>query len=177
MAYGFLKPVAAHNALPCSGHGLCLPPTVHSVQGCSSPPIPYTIKVKDLTCWWPPYPLVPLTALNPLRALVLVHFLPIYLLGDTFTPHWSACTNIVIYMCPCGPNICPFPTPIPCSILTIEDAGGVGHPRVLFTTTLTVFALKLPVGRMLDPLGLGFPGWSYPCSSVVAWGSATVWSA
>lgn len=176
MAYGFLKPVAAHNALPCSGHGLCLPPTIHSVQWCGTPPIPYTIKVKDFTCWWPPYPLVPLTALNPLRAMVLVHFLPIYLLGDTFTPHFSTCTNIVIYLCPCGTSICPKPTPFACSILTVEDAGGVGHPRVLFTTTLTVFALKLPVGRMLDPLGIGFPGWSYPCSSVVAWGSATVWS-
>jgi len=176
MAYGFLKPVAAHNALPCSGHGLCLPPTIHSVQWCGTPPIPYTIKVKDFTCWWPPYPLVPLTALNPLRAMVLVHFLPIYLLGDTFIPHFSTCTNIVIYLCPCGNSICPKPTPFACSILTIEDAGGIGHPRVLFTTTLTVFALKLPVGRMLDPLGIGFPGWSYPCSSVVAWGSATVWS-
>ena len=58
--------------------------------------------------------------------------------------------------------------------MTIEDAGGIGHPRTLFTTTLTVFALKLPIGRILDPLGLGFPGLSYPCSSVIAWGSATV---
>ena len=105
---------------------------------------------------------------------MLVHFLPIMILGDTFTPHISVCTNIIIYWCPCGKATCPIPTPIPCSNLTIEDFGGVGHPRVLFTTTLTVFALKLPIGRILDPLGVGFPGWSYPCSSVIAWGSATV---
>ncbi len=174
MAYGFLKPVAAHNGLPCSGHGLCLPSTVHSNQSCGTPPIPYTIKVKEFTCWWPPLATVPLTPLTPIRATVLVHFLPIYLLGDTFIPHPSPCTNIIVYWCPCGKSTCPVPTPIVCSLLTIEDAGGIGHPRTLFTTTLTVFALKLPIGRLLDPLGVGFTGWSYPCSSCVAWGSATV---
>jgi hypothetical protein len=52
--------------------------------------------------------------------------------------------------------------------------GVIGHPRVVMATTLTVFALKLPVARILDPLGVGFPGFSYPCSSVVAFGHPTV---
>jgi hypothetical protein len=55
--------------------------------------------------------------------------------------------------------------------------GVVGHPRVVMATTLTVFALKLPVARILDPLGIGFPGFSYPCSSVVAFGHPTVLAA
>ncbi len=59
MAFGFLKPVTSLNGLPCTGHGLCLPSTVHSVQACGSPPIPYTIVIKNKTCWWPPTPLFP----------------------------------------------------------------------------------------------------------------------
>ena len=70
--------------------------------------------------------------------------------------------------------MCPIPTPIACSVLTSEDFGGAGHTRVLFPTTLTVFAFKIPIARILDPLGVGFPGFSYPCSSVVAFGHPTV---
>ena len=176
MAFGFLKPVASLNGLPCSGHGLCLPSTIHSIQACGTPPVPYSIVIKNFTCWWPPTPLIPLSAINPLRATVLVQFIPIMIGGDYFTPHIALCTNIVIYLCPCGKGICPIPTPIPCSVLTIEDSGGVGHPRVLFPTTLTVFAFKIPIARILDPLGVGFPGFSYPCSSVVAFGHPTVLS-
>ena len=177
MAYGFLKPVASLNGLPCSGHGLCLPSTIHSVQVCGTPPIPYSIVIKNFTCWWPPLPLIPLTAINPFRATVLVNFIPIMLMGDVFINHPSVCTNIIIYLCPCGKAICAIPTPIPCSPLTIEDMGVIGHPRVVMATTLTVFALKLPVARILDPLGIGFPGFSYPCSSVVAFGHPTVLAA
>ena len=176
MAYGFLKPVASLNGLPCSGHGLCIPSTIHSVQSCGSPPIPYSIIIKNFTCWWPPYPLIPLTAVNPFRATVLVNSVPIMLMGDTFSLHFSTCTNIIIYLCPCGNAICAIPTPILCSPLTIEDNGGIGHVRTVVSTTLTVFALKLPVARILDPLGVGFPGWALPCSSVVAWGHPTVLS-
>lgn len=119
-------------------------------------------------------PLIPLTAINPFRATVLVNMIPIMLMGDTFINHPSVCTNIVIYLCPCGKGICAIPTPIACSPLTVEDMGVIGHPRVVMATTLTVFALKLPVARILDPLGIGFPGFSYPCSSVVAFGHPTV---
>lgn len=174
MAYGFLKPVASLNGLPCSGHGLCIPSTIHSVQACGTPPIPYSIVIKNFTCWWPPLPLIPLTAINPFRATVLVNMIPIMLMGDVFINHPAVCTNIIIYLCPCGKAICAIPTPIPCSPLTIEDMGVIGHPRVVMATTLTVFALKLPVARILDPLGVGFPGFSYPCSSVVAFGHPTV---
>ena len=176
MAFGYLLPVSSLNGLPCSGLGLCLPSTIHSVQACGTPPIPYSIVIKEFTCWWPPQPLIPIFPVTPYRATVQVNRIPIMLLGDTFTPHIAVCTNIVVYMCPCGKAMCPTPTPIPCSTLTIEDGGGVGHTRIVMATTLTVFALKLPIARILDPLGVGFPGWSYPCSSVVAWGHATVLS-
>jgi hypothetical protein len=179
MAFGLLLPIAPVTGLPDSGHGICVPPTVHSVQPCKTPPIPYSIVIKEWTCWWPPQPLVPLTALNPIKATVLVNGLPAMTFGDQFTPHVSVCTNIVIYMCPCQNGLCPVPTPEPCSILTIEDNAGTGHIRFLFSSTLTVFANKLPVGRVLDPLGIGTPGWmgwSYPCNSVVAYGSPNVLS-
>ena len=176
MAFGYLLPVSSLNGLPCSGHGLCIPSTVHSVQSCGSTPIPYSIVIKEYTCWWPPQALIPIFPVTPYRATVQVNRIPIMLHGDTFQPHIAVCTNIIVYMCPCGKSTCPTPTPIPCSTLTIEDGGGVGHTRILMATTLTVFALKLPIARILDPLGVGFPGWSYPCSSVVAWGHATVLS-
>ena len=175
MPFGLVKPVAALNGLPCSGHGLCLPPVVHSTQSCGSPPIPRTIKIKEYSCWWPPLSLIPIFPITPDRATVLVHGFPIMLSGDTFIPHPSTCTNIVIYMCPCGNAVCPVPTPIPCSVLTLEDKG-VGHARTAYPTTIFTFALKRLVIRILDPLGVGFPGWSYPCSSVVAYGSMTVWA-
>lgn len=176
MAFGFLKPVASLNGLPCSGHGLCIPSTIHSVQACGSPPVPYPILIKNFTCWWPPLSLIPLEAVNPTRATVLVNRIPVMLFGDTFIQHISPCTNIVVYICPCGKGMCAIPKPIPCGKLTIEDMGGTGHPRVLYATSLTVFALKRPIGRILDPLGIGFPGFSLPCSSVVAHGHPTVLS-
>jgi hypothetical protein len=174
MAYGLLKPVASLNGLPCSGHGLCLPSAIHSIQSCGTPPVPYTILIKNFTCWWPPFPLIPIFPVTPERATVLVNFIPVMLMGDAFQFHISTCTNLILYLCPCGKGICVIPTPIPCSVLTAEDNGGVGHLRVVISTTFTVFALKRPIARILDPLGVGFPGFSYPCSSVVAWGHPTV---
>ena len=176
MPAGILLPVAPITGLPCSGHGICIPSTVHSVQSCGSPPIPYTIKIKEWTCGRPPTPLVPLGPLSPMKAMVLTNGLPTMTFGDRFIPHISPCTNIIIYMCPCGKSLCPVPTPIPCSILTTEDMGGVGHMRILFATSLTVYVTKLPIGRVLDPLGVGTLAYSYPCNSVVAYGSPNVLS-
>lgn len=176
MAVGILKPVAVLNGLPCSGHGIPMPTAVHNQQPCHTPPIPFSIVIKDKTCWWGPQSLKPLTAVNPLRATVLVNGIPIMLMGDAFTPHKSTTTNIINYVCPCGNSVCIKPTPIPCGKLTIEDAGGIGHPRVLEATTTTVYALKLPIGRILDPLGVGKPFVSWPCRSVVSYGSPTVLS-
>jgi len=173
---GWISPVAFHAGLPCSGHGICLPPVVHSVQPCGSPPIPRSIIEKNFTCWWPPFPLIPISPITIANALVMVHKLPIMLDFDAFITHPSACTNLIIYMCPCGPSICPIPTPIPCSILTAEDMFGVGHIRFVFAMTFTVFALKRRVARVLDPLGFGTPFRSYPCSSVVAFGAPLVLS-
>ena len=167
-------PVASHNGLPCSGHGIPISSTIHNQQPCGSPPIPFTIEIKDKTCWWPPTPLIPLTGLTPERSTVLVNKLPIMLEMDVFTPHISPTTNIINYLCPCGKAMCIIPTPIICGLLTIEDKGGVGHERVLNATTFTVFALKRRVARMLAPLGVGVPKASWPCKSVVAYGSPTV---
>lgn len=173
---GITLPVAFHANLPCSGHGVCIPMAVHSTQPCGSPPIPQSIVIKNFTCWWPPFPLTPISPVVVTNALVQVHRLPIMLGFDAFTPHPSVCTNIIIYMCPCGPSICPIPTPIPCSVLTAEDMGGVGHPRFVVPTTFTVWALKRPVARVLDPLGFGQRFMSYPCRSVVAFGAPLVLS-
>lgn len=169
MTYGTLSPVAPINGLPDSGHGLCIPSTVHSVQSCNTSPVKYPITIKNLTCWWPPTPLIPLQPLHPVRATVLVNLLPIMVDGDSFIPHISTCTNIIIYMCPCGKSTCPVPTPIPCSQLTKEDQGGRGHARTLNATSQTVFAFKKPIARVLDPLGP-------PCKSVVTSGSPNVLS-
>ena len=46
MALGILKPVANINGLPCSGHGIHIPATIHSTQTCGTPPIPYSIVAK-----------------------------------------------------------------------------------------------------------------------------------
>ena len=83
MAFGYLLPVSSLNGLPCSGHGLCLPSTVHSVQACGTPPIPYSIVIKEFTCWWPPQPLIPIFPVTPYRATVQVNRIPIMLHGDT----------------------------------------------------------------------------------------------
>jgi|TARA_B100000405_G_scaffold302665_2_gene266598 hypothetical protein len=174
MALGVLKPVANHNGLPDTGHGIPIPSTIHSTQPCNSPPIELPIIVKDKTCLWPPTPLIPLTALNPMRATVLVNGLPIMINSDTFTTHRSITTNIINYVCPCGKAMCIIPTPINCSLLTIEDMKGVGHGRTLWATTFTVFAFKIPIGRLTDPLGFGVTGKSWPCSSAIAFGSPNV---
>ena len=135
-------PVASHNGLPCSGHGIPIPATIHNQQPCGSSPIPFTIEIKNKTCWWPPTPLIPLTGLTPERATVLVNKIPIMLEMDVFTPHRSITTNIINYLCPCGKAMCIIPTPFGGSILTIEDKFGVGHERVLNATTFTVFTLS-----------------------------------
>ena len=167
-------PVASHNGLPCSGHGIPRPATIHNTQPCGSTPIPFTIELKNKTCWWPPTPMIPLVGLSPLRATVLVNKLPIMLEMDSFIQHRSITTNIVNYTCPCGKAMCIIPTPFGGSILTIEDKGGIGHERVVTATTYTVFALKRRVARILDPLGVGPRFRSWPCKSVIAYGSPTV---
>ena len=173
---GFISPVAFHAGLPCSGHGIPIPPAIHSTQPCGTPPIPQTILIKNQTCWWMPFPLIPINPLTVGNALVLVHKMPIMLGFDAFIPHPSFTTNIVLYLCPCGKGVCVIPTPIVGSILTAEDMGGVGHIRVVYPTTFTVWALKRPVARALDPLGIGARFFSYPCRSVVAYGAPLVLS-
>jgi len=176
MALAWTRPVAHHNGLPCTGHGIPIPSTIHSTQSCGTPPIKLPIMVKEKTCMWPPTPLIPLTALNPMRATVLVNGLPIMITGDVFTPHISPTTNIINYLCPCGKATCIIPTPIVCSLLTIEDQMGIGHTRVLAATTGFTLAFKIPIGRLGDPLGVGTTFESWPCNSNIAFGSPNVLS-
>ena len=97
-----------------------------------------------------------------------------YGFGDQFIPHLSPTTNIINYLCPCGKATCIVPTPTVCSLITTEDMMGKGHWRLLYATTKQVLAFKIPIGRIMDPLGYGKPGKSWPCSSVVAFGSPNV---
>ena len=96
-----LLPVAPITGLPCSGHGICIPGTVHSVQACGTPPVPYSIKIKEWT-WVATSTIDPYTALNPLKALVLTNGLPTMTLGDVLfnTSHLvpissSTCAHVV----------------------------------------------------------------------------------
>ena len=155
MAFGYLLPVSSLNGLPCSGHGLCLPSTIHSVQSCGSTPIPYSIVIKEYTCWWPPQPLIPIFPVTPYRATVQVNRIPIMIHGDTFTPHIAVCTNIIVYMCPCGKSMCP--TPPPSSIVRVlQGIGvGVGHTALpqghMYTTILVHTAI---CGMNVSPINM-----------------------
>ena len=133
MALGILKPVASLNSLPCSGHGL-----LQSNQPCGS----LTIVVGPY-CWWAPQPLIPLEAVNPLRATVLVNGLPIMLFGDTFTPHTSTTANIINYLCPIGKAMVLSQHPY-LRYLTVEDMV-VLVTSICVRQQLTVYALKRPL--------------------------------
>ena len=105
---------------------------------------------------------VPPTTLAPagpyIRTVIVNGIYPI-LDQDVLTPHQSPTTNIVM-VGPCGQTP-PVPMPCICSMLTTEDAKGVGHPRKLTALTKTVYAMGLAMGKVADPLGP-------PCLSVIS---------
>ena len=84
---------------------------------------------------------------------------------EIITPHKTGSSGIVM-VGPCGQTP-PRPMPCHCSMLTTEDAKGVGHPRKLTALTKTVYANKLAMGKVADPLGP-------PCLSVISQGSPNV---
>ena len=149
----------------CSGHGKAKPDHKHIYQSCGTTCVTaatFPVAVKDGTCLWPPTTLAPA---GPYIRTVIVNGIYPILDQDILTPHQSPTTNIVM-VGPCGQTP-PVPMPCICSMLTTEDAKGVGHPRKLTALTKTVYAMGLAMGKVADPLGP-------PCLSVIAQGSPNV---
>lgn len=149
----------------CTGHGKAKPDHIHIYQSCGTTCADAAVLplvTKDGTCLWPPTTLAP--AGPYLRTVIVNGIFPI-LDQDILTPHQSPTTNIVM-VGPCGQTP-PVPMPCVCSMLTAEDAKGVGHPRKLTALTKTVYAMGLAMGKVGDPLGP-------PCISTVAQGSPNV---
>jgi hypothetical protein len=150
----------------CSGHGRTYPAHQHSVENCGTTcmtvKVQLPVAVKDGVCMWPPAVLAP--AGPYLRTVIVNGIIPICD-QDVLTPHKSPTTNIVM-VGPCGQTP-PVPMPCVCSLLTAEDARGIGHPRKLTALTKTVYANKLAMGKVGDPLGP-------PCISTISQGSPNV---
>lgn len=152
----------------CTGHGICVPGAIHYIGGCGTacPPLcpTYPVLAKNATCYWPP---TLCTALTSLIGTVLVNGQIPLKLGDPLIPHQAACTNLVIQIC-CTPGGCVITIyNCWCSLLATEDALGLGHPRVVWALTKTVFADKRPMAGVGDPLGP-------PCLSYIGTGSPNV---
>lgn len=153
----------------CTGHGICVPMAIHYIGGCgtSCPPVlcpTYPVLAKNATCYWPP---TICTAVTSLVGTVIVNGQIPLKLGDLLLPHQATCTNLVIEIC-CTPGGCTIRIyNCSCSLLATEDLLGVGHPRVVWALTKTVFADKRPLGSVGDPLGP-------PCLSYIGTGSPNV---
>lgn len=150
----------------CSGHGVCIPANIHANVSCGTP-CPAAprkpLAAMNASCLWPPLALAPLSPVTP--TVTIEKIAPI-LDGDQLTLHQSACTNIIM-VGPCGQTP-PVPVPCSCSILTVEDNNGVGHPRTAKAICATVWVMKRRLCRISDPLGP-------PCLSTIASGAATVY--
>ena len=149
----------------CSGHGVAANGHIHMTQPCGTTCMTTATKpvaAKDVECLWPPQLLQPA---GPYLRTVIVNGIMLILDQDILTPHKAGSSGIVM-VGPCGQTP-PRPMPCHCSMLTTEDAKGVGHPRKLTALTKTVYANKLAMGKVADPLGP-------PCLSVISQGSPNV---
>lgn len=167
----------AVNTGTCSGEGACVTAHKHDTTKCQMPPCPpanTACKILPLakmvsTCYWPQ---TPLTHLNPATAIKTIKVngqIPLAD-GDVLTLHKSPCTNKVVNLWYTGdPPACTKPVIADCicSLLTIEDNYGKGHPRVVKSTATTVYFEKRRVACVGDPLGP-------PCTAVIATGSPNV---
>ncbi len=148
-----------------SGHGVAINGHIHMTQPCGTTCATTATKpvaAKDVECFWPPTLLAP--AGPYLRTVIINGIMPI-LDQDVLTPHRAGSSGIVM-VGPCGQTP-PRPMTCHCSMLTTEDAKGTGHPRKLTALTKTVYANKLAMGKVGDPLGP-------PCLSVISQGSPNV---
>lgn len=154
----------------CTGHGIPIPGKVHSmfVDPCGVTPMsatPYSIAIKNKGCLWRPFPIAPASPLA-LRN-VLINGIPPVLFGDVLTPHTSETMHTVISSC-CSPESCnPTVIKASCSMLTVEDGKGVGHPRIVKATTKNVLVNGRPLAKVGDPMFI-------PCKSKIASGSKNV---
>jgi len=166
--------VAAEAAgMPCaiymgldSGHGMCIPPTVHATVPCGTPcqAVPKkSIAAMDPTNIWPPFAQTPLNVIQTVFNVVVNNNIPI-VDQDNLINHPSPCTQLIVFSCSEPPK----PAPCPTSTLCAEDvAGGGAHVRKATATTKSVFMNKKRVCRVSDPLGP-------PCLSLIATGAVNV---
>lgn len=159
--------------LPCavyagkdSGHGICIPLTIHAAVPCGTPcaAVPKkSLATMNATAIWAPFPQVPLFLGVAISNVVVNNLFPITD-GDALTNHPSECTQLVKYVCKSPPK----PKPCPVPVLCAEDvAGGGAHYRVAKATCATVWIGGRRACRTADPLGP-------PCLSLIATGAVNV---
>jgi len=148
----------------CTGHGKCIPATIHAAVPCGTPCIkvpPKPIAAMDATNIWPPFPQLPL-AVKPCN--VLINGIVPILDQDVLTNHPPTCTQLVTLVCQTPPP----PMPCPTQTICVEDkAGGGAHIRKAFATQKRVLVNGKPLCRVADPLGP-------PCLSKIAGGAINV---
>jgi len=150
----------------CSGHGICIPATIHAAVPCGTPCslVPKKpVAAMNATALWPPFPQTPLNVMQTIFNVVINNNIPI---GDQdlLTNHPSTCTQIVTYVCKDPPK----PKPCPVKDLAAEDAAAGGaHPRKATATTKSVLANGKRLCRVSDPLGP-------PCLSLISGGAVNV---
>lgn len=148
----------------CSGHGKCIPATVHATVPCGTPceGVPKKpIAAMDATNIWPPFPQLPQSPITP---TVLINGISPILDQDILTNHPASCTQLVTLVCKEPPP----PMTCPTSALCAEDvAGGGAHIRKATATSATVFIMGKRACRVGDPLGP-------PCLSKIANGAKNV---
>jgi len=160
----------------CTGEGVAVPANIHDTTTCSQPGCPpanAACKIKPLatmiaTCHWPPTPLTHKTPASAVKTVKIEKQIPL-VDGDILIEHKSDTTNQVINLFPTPNSGCttPKPSACNCSLLTIEDTFGVGHPRVVKATGKTVLIEGRPLATTGDPLGP-------PCNATISTGAFTV---
>lgn len=168
--------LAAVSTGTCSGEGVAIPLQVHDTTVCSQPPCPpanAVCKPKPLStmissCHWPPTPLTHLEPATAVKTVKIEGQIPL-VDGDKLIFHKSDTTNIVVNMFPTPKDGCATPkkSACNCSLLTVEDTFGKGHPRVVISTSKTVRIEGRPVACVGDALGP-------PCNAKISTGAKTV---
>ena len=160
--------------LPCalymgkdSGHGICIPITIHATVPCGTPcsAVPKKpLAAMNATAMWKPFVQMPASVMTTVFNVVVNNQVPI--VDQDFLVNHPAvkCTQLVAYTC----NSPPKPKPCPVSSLCAEDvAGGGAHIRQAKATTKSVIINGRRVCRVSDPLGP-------PCLSLIATGAVNV---
>jgi len=152
----------------CSGHGICVPLNVHSVEPCGTEcglvKTKKSVAVMNATNMWASWPQTPLAVMTTVFNVVVNGNIPI-VDQDALINHPSKCTQLIKFQ---GCDPIPAAIVCPTGSLCIEDvAGGGGHVRVAKATCATVFMNGRRACRVADPLGP-------PCLSLIATGAVNV---